>query len=66
MPLVRSDLRKGKDLTCRQEIARVVDEALVAVGVPANARFRGVSENKRPRLSLRSGLVGLARHRPPR
>ena len=40
MPLVRIDLRKGKDLTYRQEIGRVVYEAMVAVaGVPANARF---------------------------
>ena len=41
MPLVRIDLRKGKDLTYRQEIGRVVYEAMfaVGVGVPANARF---------------------------
>ena len=32
MPLVRIDLRKGKDLTYRQEIGRVVYEAMVAVG----------------------------------
>ena len=31
MPLVRIDLRKGKDLTYRQEIGRVVYEAMVAV-----------------------------------
>jgi hypothetical protein len=46
MPLVRIDLRKGKDLTYRQEIGRVVYEAMVAVaGVPANARFQVVSEH---------------------
>jgi len=46
MPLVRIDLRKGKDPTYRQEIGRVVYEALVAVGgVPANARFQVVSEH---------------------
>jgi hypothetical protein len=31
MPLVRIDLRKGKDLTYRQEIARAFYEAMVAV-----------------------------------
>ena len=46
MPLVRIDLRKGKDLTYRQAIARVVYEAMVGVaGVPANARFQVVSEH---------------------
>ena len=46
MPLVRIDLRKGKDPTYRQEIGRVVYEAMVAVaGVPANARFQVVSEH---------------------
>jgi 4-oxalocrotonate tautomerase len=34
MPLVRIDLRKGKDAAHRQEIARVIYEALVSVGVP--------------------------------
>ena len=45
MPLVRIDLRKGKDLTSRQEIGRVVHEAMVGVGVPASARFQVVSEH---------------------
>jgi hypothetical protein len=46
LPLVRIDLRKGKDLSYRQEIGRVVYEAMIAVdvGVPANARFQVVSE----------------------
>jgi 4-oxalocrotonate tautomerase len=40
MPLVRIDLRKGKEPTYRQEIGRVVYEAMLAVGVPANDRFQ--------------------------
>jgi 4-oxalocrotonate tautomerase len=44
MPLVRIDLRKGKDLAYRQEIGRVVDEALVGVGVPKNDRFQLIIE----------------------
>jgi hypothetical protein len=32
MPLVRIDLRKGKDAAYRQDIGRVVYEAMVAAG----------------------------------
>jgi 4-oxalocrotonate tautomerase family enzyme len=44
MPLVRIDLCKGKDAAYRQQIGRVVYEAMVGVGVPANDRFQVVSE----------------------
>jgi phenylpyruvate tautomerase PptA (4-oxalocrotonate tautomerase family) len=44
MPLVRIDLRKGKDAAHRQEIGRAVYEALVSVGVPKNDRFQVVGE----------------------
>src|ERR1700751_292841 len=44
MPLVRIDVRKGKDAAYRQEIGRVVYEALVGVGVPKNDRFQVISE----------------------
>ena len=40
MPLVRIDLRKGKDAAYRREIGLVVYEALVGVGVPTNDRFQ--------------------------
>jgi Tautomerase enzyme len=47
MPLVRIDLRKRKDPCYRQEMGRVVHEAMIAadVGVPANARFQVESEH---------------------
>jgi 4-oxalocrotonate tautomerase family enzyme len=45
MPLVRIDLRKGKDAAYRQQVGRVVYDAMVAVGVPANDRFQVVSEH---------------------
>ena len=47
MPLVRIDLRKGKEPSYRQEIGRVVYEAMIAVGVgvPDNARFQILSEH---------------------
>jgi 4-oxalocrotonate tautomerase len=44
MPLVRIDLRKGKDAAYRQEIGRVVYEALLSVGVPKADRFQVINE----------------------
>jgi phenylpyruvate tautomerase PptA (4-oxalocrotonate tautomerase family) len=44
MPLVRIDLRKGKDAAYRQDIGRVVYEAMVAAGVPEKDRFQVVAE----------------------
>ncbi|HZZ59742.1 MAG TPA: tautomerase family protein [Roseiarcus sp.] len=46
MPFVRIDLRKGKSAAYRQEIGRVVYEALLAVGVPQNDRFQVISEHE--------------------
>jgi 4-oxalocrotonate tautomerase len=45
MPLVRIDLCKGKDASYRQRVGRVVYEAMVGAGVPANDRFQVVSEH---------------------
>ena len=45
MPLVRIDLRKGKDGAYRKEIGRVVYDALLSVGVPRNDRFQVVAEH---------------------
>ena len=44
MPLVRIDVRKGKDAAYRQEIGRVVYQALVGLGVPKDDRFQVISE----------------------
>jgi 4-oxalocrotonate tautomerase len=46
MPFVRIDLRRGKSAAYRQEIGRVVYEALLAVGVPQNDRFQVISEHE--------------------
>ena len=40
MPLVRIDVRKGKDVAYRQEIGR----SLVGLGVPQDDRFQVISE----------------------
>jgi 4-oxalocrotonate tautomerase len=45
MPLVRIDLRKGRDDAYRQEIGRVVYEALVGIGVPEKDRFQVIAEH---------------------
>jgi phenylpyruvate tautomerase PptA (4-oxalocrotonate tautomerase family) len=46
MPLVRIDLRKGKDASYRRQVGRVVYEAMVSVGVPTNDRFQIVAEHE--------------------
>jgi phenylpyruvate tautomerase PptA (4-oxalocrotonate tautomerase family) len=46
MPLVRIDLLVGKSLAYRQDVGRVVYEALVNVGVPPNDRFQVIVEHE--------------------
>jgi len=46
MPLVRIDLRKGKGAAYRNEVGRVVYEALVGVGVPEKDRFQVIGEHE--------------------
>lgn len=45
MPLVRIDLKKGKDADYRQKIGHVVYEALLSVGVPKDDRFQVINEH---------------------
>ncbi len=45
MPLVRIDIRRGKDPAYRQQIGRVVYEAMVGVGVPQQDRFQVIAEH---------------------
>lgn len=45
MPFVRIDLRKGKDAHYRQEVSRVVYDAMLGVGVPANDKFQVIGEH---------------------
>ena len=40
MPLVRIDLRKGKDTTYRDEIGLIVHDALISLGVPKDDHFQ--------------------------
>ena len=63
MPLVRIDLRRGKDPTYRHAIGRVGYEAMGAVvGVPANARFQVVSEHDADNVLFDAGYLGIDRN----
>jgi phenylpyruvate tautomerase PptA (4-oxalocrotonate tautomerase family) len=61
MPLVRIDLRKGKDPAYRQQIGRVVYEAMVSVGVPANDRFEVVAEHDADNFLFDPTYLGIER-----
>jgi phenylpyruvate tautomerase PptA (4-oxalocrotonate tautomerase family) len=61
MPLVRIDLRKGKDAAYRQAIGRAVYEALVGVGVPKNDRFQVVGEHDADDFLFDPDYVGIHR-----
>ena len=61
MPLVRIELRKGKDATYREEISRIVHEAVVSVGVPKDDRFQLISEHEPPNLVFDPTYLGIRR-----
>jgi 4-oxalocrotonate tautomerase len=57
----RIDVRKGKDVAYRQEIGRVVYEALVGVGVPKDDRFQVIGEHDADSLLFDPDYVGIHR-----
>jgi phenylpyruvate tautomerase PptA (4-oxalocrotonate tautomerase family) len=61
MPLARIDLRKGKDVRYRQEVGRVVYEALVSVGVPENDRFQVINEHDAENFLFDPDYLGIHR-----
>jgi phenylpyruvate tautomerase PptA (4-oxalocrotonate tautomerase family) len=61
MPLVRIDLRKGKDAAYRRQVGRVVYEAMVGVGVPQNDRFVVVSEHDADNFQFDPTYLGIRR-----
>ena len=61
MPLVRIDLRKGKDAAYRQQVARVVYDAMVGVGVPVNDRFELVNEHDAGNFQYDPDYLGIHR-----
>ena len=61
MPLVRIDLRKGKDAAYRQQVGRVVYEALVSVGVPKDDRFQVIGEHDAENFLFDPDYLGIHR-----
>jgi 4-oxalocrotonate tautomerase len=61
MPLVRIDLRKGKDAAYRQEIGRVVYEAMVGVGVPEKDCFEVIAEHDADNFLFDASYLGIER-----
>jgi 4-oxalocrotonate tautomerase len=61
MPLVRIDLNKSKDAAYREEIGRVVYEALVGVGVPKNDRFQVITQHDAENFLFDSDYLGIHR-----
>src|SRR3984885_846869 len=61
MPLVRIDLRKGKAAAYRQEIGRVVYEAMVSVGVPQKDRFQIIAEHEGDDFIFDPSYLGIER-----
>jgi 4-oxalocrotonate tautomerase len=55
----RIDLRKGKDTVYRQEIGRVVYNALVKVGVPKNDRFQVIGEHEAEHFLFDCDYIGI-------
>ena len=61
MPLVRIDLRQGKSDAHRQEIGRIVHEALVSVGVPKDDRFQVIAEHEAANFVFDPDYLGIHR-----
>jgi hypothetical protein len=61
MPLVRIDVRKGKDAAYRQKIGRIVYDALVSVGVPEKDRFQIIAEHEADGFQFDPEYLGIQR-----
>lgn len=60
MPLVRIDLRKGRDAAYRGEVGRIVYEALRGIGVPENDRFQIIAEHDAANFLYDPSYLGIA------
>jgi phenylpyruvate tautomerase PptA (4-oxalocrotonate tautomerase family) len=61
MPLVRIDVRKGRDAAYRQKIGRIVYDALVSVGVPEKDRFQIIAEHEADGFQFDPEYLGIQR-----
>jgi phenylpyruvate tautomerase PptA (4-oxalocrotonate tautomerase family) len=61
MPLVRIDLRKGKDAAFRRDVGNVVYEAMLSVGVPKDDRFQVIGEHDAGNFLFDPNYLGIHR-----
>ena len=61
MPLVRIDLLKGKTAAYRQNIGRVVYEAMIGVGVPENDRLQIINVHDTDNFPFDPTYLGIER-----
>ena len=61
MPLVRIDLRKGKDAAYHQAVGRIIYEAMLGVGVPAHDRFQIIGEHAADDFLFDTDYLGIHR-----
>ena len=61
MPLVRIDLRKGKDAAFRRDVGKAVYEAMLSVGVPKDDRFQIISEHDAANFVFDPNYLGIHR-----
>ena len=61
MPLVRIELRDGKDQAYRRKVSEIVHQSLVGVGVPADDLFQIVGEHGADGLLYDPAYLGIER-----
>ncbi|HEX3681126.1 MAG TPA: tautomerase family protein, partial [Bryobacteraceae bacterium] len=61
MPLVRIDVRKGKEAAYRAKIGRIVYDALVSIGAPEKDRFQIIAEHKADSFQFDPEYLGIHR-----
>ena len=61
MPLVRIDLRRGKDTAYRNAVGQSVHDALVSIGVPKDDHFQVIAEHDTNGLIYDAHYLGIER-----
>jgi phenylpyruvate tautomerase PptA (4-oxalocrotonate tautomerase family) len=61
MPFARIDLRRGKSPAYRAQVAQVVYDALLSIGVPPNDRFQVINEHDADALIYDPTYLGITR-----
>ncbi|QWT20641.1 tautomerase family protein [Bacillus sp. NP157] len=61
MPLIRIDVRRGKDAAYRTALGKGVHDALVSIGVPPDDRFQVIAEHGAEGLVYDPDYLGIHR-----